>query len=70
MGYRPLVVWCLPLVDMHNLRLTKQFPESPSTIKLIGTLSAFCIDQIVPGFVVYYLNSVFYAAWCQCYQIK
>ena len=23
MGYCPLVVWCLPLADLHHLRLTK-----------------------------------------------
>ena len=26
MGYRPLVVWCLPLADLHHFRLTKGFP--------------------------------------------
>ena len=36
--------------------LTKQFPKAPSAIQPIGTPSAFCIDQIVPGCVVYYLN--------------
>ena len=30
MGYNPLVVWCLPLADLHHLRLTKRFPKTPS----------------------------------------
>ena len=47
---------CLPLADLHNFRLTKRFPKTPSAIYPIGTPSAFCIDQIVPGFVVYHLN--------------
>ena len=32
MEYRPMVVWCLPLANLHHLRLTKQFPKTPSTI--------------------------------------
>ena len=57
MGYCPLAAWCLPLADLHHLRLTKQFPKIPSAIKPIGTPSAFCMDQIMSFFVVYYLNS-------------
>ena len=30
MGYCPLVVWCLPLADLHHLRLTKRFPKLPA----------------------------------------
>ena len=56
MGYRPLVVQCLPLVDLHHFCLTKGFPKTHSPIQLIKMPSTFCIHQIVPGFVVYYLN--------------
>ena len=30
MGYCPLVVWCLPLVDLHHLCLTKRIQKTPS----------------------------------------
>ena len=56
MGYHPLVVLCLTLADLHQFPLTKRFPKTHSAIKSIGTQSAICIDQIVPSFVVYYLN--------------
>ena len=59
MGYRPLVVLCLPLADLHHFCLTKRFPKTPSAIQPIGTPSAFCIDQIAPGFVVYYISQYF-----------
>ena len=49
---------CLPLADLHHFCLTKGFPKTPSAISPIRTPSAFCINQIVPGFVVYYLNSI------------
>ena len=52
----PLADLCLPLADLHHFCLTKGFPKTPSAIWPIGTPSAFCIGQIVPGFVVYYLN--------------
>ena len=52
MGYCPLVDLCLPLGDLHHFRLTKGFPKILSD----WITSAFCINQIVPGFVVYYLN--------------
>ena len=32
MGYRLLVVLCLPLADLHHFCLTKQFPKTPSAI--------------------------------------
>ena len=41
----------LPLVDFHSFSLTKQFPITPSAILLIGSLSTFCIDKTVPGFL-------------------
>ena len=44
--------YCL-LADLHHFCLTKGFLKTHSAI---GTQSAFCIHQIVPGFVVYYLN--------------
>ena len=56
MGYHPLVVLCLLLADLHNFRLTKRFPKIHRAIQPIQMPSAFCINQIVPGFVVYYLN--------------
>ena len=34
MGYRPLVAWCLPLVDLHHFCMTKVY---------------ICIDKTVPG---------------------
>ena len=46
------------LANLHHFHLTKRFPKTHSTIQPIGTPSAFCINQIVPGFVVYYLNSL------------
>ena len=61
MGYHPLVVLCLPLADLHHFCLTKRFPKTHSAIQPIRTQSAFCIDQIVPGFVVYYLNRIYYS---------
>jgi hypothetical protein len=64
MGYCPLVAQCLPLADLHHSFLTKEFPKTHSAIYLIGTPSAFCIHQIVPGFVVYYLNSQNYTKKC------
>ena len=30
MGYCPLVVWCLPLANLHHLGLTQRFPKTPS----------------------------------------
>ena len=57
MGYHPLVAWSLPLADLHHLRLTNWFPKTSSAIQPMGTPSAFCTNQIVPGFVVYYLNT-------------
>ena len=30
MGYRPLVVLCLPLADLHHFRLTKGFLKLPA----------------------------------------
>ena len=59
MGYCPLVVLCLPLADLHHFCLTKRLPKTSSVIQPTGTPSTFYIDQIVPGFVVYYLNSNF-----------
>ena len=56
MGCLPLVDLCLPLVDLHHFCLCKGCPKTLSAIQPIGMPSAFCIDQIVPGFVVYYLN--------------
>ena len=32
MGYRPLVVLCLPLSDLHHFCLTKRFPKTHSAI--------------------------------------
>ena len=58
MGYHPLVAWSLPLADLRNLRLTNWFPKTSSAIQPMGTPSAFCTNQIVPGFVVYYLNYI------------
>ena len=58
MSYRPLVVLCLPMADLHHFCLTKHFPKTHSAIQPIGTPSAFCIHQIVPGFVVYHLNYI------------
>ena len=65
MGYCPQVVQCLPLADLHHFRLTKGFPKTHSAIQPIGTPSAFCIHQIVPGFVVYYLNYLVKISWTQ-----
>ena len=56
MGYCTLVALCLPLADLHHFCLTKWFPKTHSAILPIRMPSAFCIDQIVPGFVVYHLN--------------
>ena len=56
MGYQPLVDQRLPQADLHHFRLTKGLPKTPSTIQLIRRPSAFCIHQIEPGFVIYYLN--------------
>ena len=32
MGYLSLVAWCLPLADLHHLRLTKRLPKTPSAM--------------------------------------
>ena len=46
---------CLPLADLHHFCLTKRFPNTPSAIQPIGMPSVFCMDQILPGFVLYIL---------------
>ena len=40
MVYRPLVVLCLPLADLHHFGLTKQFPKTHSAVYSIGTPSS------------------------------
>ena len=50
---------CLPLAAVHHFRLTKGFPKNSTTVPSSRSerhLTVFCIDQIVPGYVVSYLN--------------
>jgi hypothetical protein len=53
-------VGCLPLAAVHHFHLTKGFPNKlPTTAPSSQSerhLTVFYVDQIVPGFVVYYLN--------------
>ena len=42
MAYFPLVAQCLPLADLHQSFLTKEFPTTHSAIFLIKTPSTFC----------------------------
>ena len=43
-GYRPLLLLCLPLADLHHFCLTKQFPiTSPSEQHLHFALIRLCL---------------------------
>ena len=49
----------LPLVAVHHFRLTKGFQKTPdysAIYRLEGHLTVSYIAQIVPSFVVLYLN--------------